>query len=111
MRPHGEAMIRLRSRRAWRALDHIQPRHLLRIRIAALGENARIARHSRKPCREKIRIERNDDVSFQEVVNRHHRLPESHTSAFRNVVAIYWFPEMPLGPRERLLALLHLVGE
>ena len=104
-------MICLRPGRARRALDRIQPRHLFRIRIAALGEIARIARHSRESCREKIRIERNDDIRFREVVNRLHGLPESHSRAFINVVAIHWFPEMPLGFRKRLLELLHLVGE
>ena len=41
-------MVRLRSRRARSALDHVQPAHLLGIGIAALGEITRITRHARK---------------------------------------------------------------
>ena len=43
-----QPMVRLRPGRAWRALNHIKPTHLLGIRIAPLREIPRIPRRARK---------------------------------------------------------------
>ena len=93
-------MIRFRSGRTRRALDHIQPAHLARIRIAAFGEVAGIASKARESCVEEIGIERKDYVCFREVVARLHRLPECQLRAFKHIVAIYRLVNMPLGRRD-----------
>src|SRR5438874_12554719 len=52
-----QPVIRLRSRRGHRALDHVQPVHLA-VRIAALGEIADVADISRKTRIQKVGVER-----------------------------------------------------
>src|SRR5258708_39802608 len=104
-------MVRLHARRTRRALDHVQPGHLLRVRVATLGKIAGIARHAGISGIEKISVQRDDNVCSVELVLRLDRLAESHLRASIYIVAVYWLIEMPFGLGKALEHLLHLVGE
>ncbi len=108
---YTQPMVRLRSRRSRRALDRIEAAHVAGVRIAALGEIARVTRHSRESGIEKIGVERNDHVRGVELVSGLNRLAEGHLRARVNIVAIDRLIEMPLGLRKFLEQLLLLVGQ
>ena len=75
-------MIRLRSRRTWRALDDVQTAHVAAVGIAAAGEVADVAGIAGESGVEKVSVERDDDVGFREIVARLDGLSESELRAF-----------------------------
>src|SRR6202050_5636814 len=72
-RPHRQPMIRLRSRRRRRTLDHVQPVHVA-IGITALGKVANVADVAGESGVEKIRVERDNYIGLSEIVARLNRL-------------------------------------
>ena len=90
-------MIRLRSSRRHRALDHVQSAHLPRIGIAPFRKITCVAREARKSRVKKISVQREDHVCGVEVVDRLDWLAESHLRARVHVVAIDRLIHMPLG--------------
>ena len=80
-----------------RALDHVQPIHLLRVvgDAAAVGEVPRVANHRRADS-EEIGVERDDDIGLVEVVDglagRARRLTQAQASA----IAGDWIVLMPM---------------
>ncbi len=82
----GQPVLSLRAGQRWRAFDHVQPVHLLRIvgHPPAIGEIPRVANHPGSAT-EEIGVERDDDVGLVEVIDgvarRARRLTEAETSA------------------------------
>ena len=81
-----QPVLGLRAGQRRRALDHVQPVHLLRIvgDAAAIGEIPRVPDHAGSET-EEIGVERDDDVGLVEVIDgvarRARRLTEAQTSA------------------------------
>jgi hypothetical protein len=108
--PQRPPVIRLRSRRRRRALDHIQPVHLA-VGIAALGEVADVADISRKTRIQEVGVERDDYIGLFKIVARLDRLAEGQLRAFEHVVAIHRLVHVPLGLRIHLKQAAKLIGE
>ncbi|PYX22189.1 MAG: hypothetical protein DMG82_15290, partial [Acidobacteria bacterium] len=103
-------MIRFRPRRGRRALDCIKSAHVP-IGIAAARKIADVTRVARESCIQKIRVQRDDDVGFREVVPRLDRLTEGQLRAFEHVVAVHRLVDVPLRLRVNLQERTQLVRE
>ena len=103
-------MIGLRPRRGRRALDRIKAAHVP-IGIAAARKIADVTRVARESCIQKIRVQRDDDVGFREVVPRLDRLAERELRAFEHVVAVHRFIHVPLRLRIDLQESAQLIRE
>ena len=105
-------MISECSRRCVAAFDRVQAIHRRRTvaHAAAAREIARVAKMSRTFV-EEIRIERDDDVRFRQVVMNIDVISERELRAFAHVVAIHRFPLMPLNAGIEREELLDLIAE
>ena len=95
----GQPMIRFRAGQRRRALDGVEAVHLLLVvgHPAAIGKVARIP-HGRRAARQKIGVQRDDDVGFVEVIDG-----VGLSGGGASAVTSGRIPGMPLGLRERLL--------
>ena len=93
--PHRQPVIGFRSCRGWIALDHIEPAHF-RVGIALLREIADVAHIPRKARIEKVGVEGNNHSRVLEPVLRLQRFAERQICAFKGIVAVRRFVNMPL---------------
>ncbi len=98
--PDRQPVLGLRPRQRRRALDHVEPIHLLRVvgDAAAIGEIPRVAHH-RGPEPEEIGVERDDDVGLVEVVDRVARRAGRLAEAQPSAIGRDWIVLMPRGLR------------
>src|SRR5262245_58231846 len=110
-RPQREAVVGDRAGVSHRTLDDVEPVHLSIAveKAAAVGELARVS-NERRPAGEEIGVERENNVSVLEAVDRVDRLAERHPRACHRVVAIDRFVLMPPRRRESGAQRFDLIG-
>ena len=90
-----QPVIGFRSGRGWIALDHIQPAHF-RVGIALLREIADVAHIPRKARVEKVGVKGNNHSRVLDPVLCLQRFAKCQLSAFKNIVSVRRFVNMPL---------------
>src|SRR2546425_12270026 len=105
-------MIRARARRRRCSLDDVQPAHFFfTFSDASLrGKVARVAKRAGQRGK-KVSVERENALSFTEVVNRVYWLAKSHHGAGARVVVIHRLVLVPFGLRKVGKNSFHLRGQ